>query len=65
MAIFLDEASKTATGIKEGERISGWTLRTVDPRSTILEGSGRTVTLDLPEPAAQENSATPVAEEPQ
>ena len=64
IAIFFDEALKTATGVKEGESDSGWTLRSVDPRSAILEGSGRTVTLDLPEPAAQESppprvSATP------
>jgi hypothetical protein len=57
IAIFFDEALKTATGIKEGESASGWTLRSVDPRSATVEGSGRAVTLDLPEPAARESSA--------
>ena len=57
IAIFYDETSKIASGVREGERASGWTLRSVDPRSATLEGSGRVVTLDLPEPAAQENPA--------
>ena len=55
IAIFFNEALKTTTRIKEGESDSGWILRSVDPRSAILDGSGRTVTLDLPEPAAQES----------
>ena len=57
IAIFFNEALKTAKGIKEGESDSGWRLRSVDPRSAILDGSGRTVTLDLPEPAAEESPA--------
>jgi hypothetical protein len=57
IAIFFNEALKTATGVKEGDSDSGWILRSVDPRSAILDGSGRTVTLDLPEPAAQESPA--------
>jgi hypothetical protein len=60
IAIFFNDAVKTATGIKEGESDAGWILRSVDPRSAILDGSGRTVTLDLPEPAAQESPAPPV-----
>jgi hypothetical protein len=55
IAILLDENSKTATGVREGESASGWTLRTVEPRSVVLDGSGHTVTLDLPEPTAQDN----------
>jgi hypothetical protein len=54
IAIFFDGALNTATGVKQGDSDSGWILRSVDPRSAILDGSGRTVTLDLPEPAAQE-----------
>jgi hypothetical protein len=57
IAIFFDEGLETATGVKEGESNSGWILRSVDPRSAILDGSGRTVTLELPEPAAQESAA--------
>jgi hypothetical protein len=55
IAILLDENSKTATGVREGESASGWILRTVEPRSVVLDGSGHTVTLDLPEPTAQDN----------
>lgn len=55
IAIFFDEASKSATRLKEGERASGWTLRSVDPRSAVLEGGGHMVTLDLPEPAAKDS----------
>jgi general secretion pathway protein N len=57
IAIFFNEALKAAAGVKEGESDSGWILRSVDPRSAILDGSGRTVTLDLLEPAAQESPA--------
>ena len=55
IAILFNEALKTATGVKQGDSDSGWLLRSVDPRSAILDGSGRTVTLDLPEHAAQES----------
>lgn len=64
IAIFFDQNSKTATGVREGERANGWMLRIVEPRSTVLEGSGRTVTLDLPEPAGQESGAPHVSEAP-
>jgi general secretion pathway protein N len=57
IAIFFDEGSKTATRVREGERASEWTLRTVESRSTVLEGGGRTVTLELPEPTVPESAA--------
>ena len=56
IAIFLDQTSKIATGVREGERTSGWTLRSVESRSAVLEGSNRMVTLDLPEPTAEGTS---------
>ena len=59
IAIFYDQTSKIASGVREGERASGWTLRSVDPRSATLEGSGGTVTLDLPEPSAEAGPAPP------
>ncbi len=66
IAILLDENSKTSTGVREGDSASGWILRSVETRSAILEGSGRTVTLDLPEPTAQDDADAPprVAEAP-
>jgi hypothetical protein len=65
IAIFFDPASKIATGVREGERASGWTLRSVDSRSAVLEGGNRMVTLDLPEPATAGTSladGSPAAE---
>src|SRR5271165_1845555 len=64
IAIFYDQTSKIASGVREGERASGWTLRSVDPRSATLEGSGRVVTLDLPEPAARKSPAPRISEAP-
>src|SRR5271166_1945188 len=68
IAILLDENAKTSTGVREGDSASGWILRSVEMRSAILEGSGRTVTLDLPEPTAtaQDDADAPprVAEAP-
>ena len=64
IAIFYDETSKIASGVREGESASGWTLRSVDPRSATVEGSGRTVTLDLPEPSAQAGPAPPPVSAP-
>jgi general secretion pathway protein N len=67
IAILLDENSKTSTGVREGDTASGWILRSVETHSVILDGSGRTVTLDLPEPTAtaQDDDAPPrVAEAP-
>jgi general secretion pathway protein N len=53
IAIFFDAASKISTGVREGESASGWTLRSVDSRSAVVEGNGQTLTLGLPEPEAQ------------
>jgi general secretion pathway protein N len=52
IAILFDQTSKIATGVREGERASGWILRSVESRSAVLEGSNQVVQLDLPEPAA-------------
>jgi general secretion pathway protein N len=59
IAIFYDETSKIASGVRAGERASGWTLRSVDPRSATLEESGRIVTLALPEPPGEIGSPPP------
>jgi general secretion pathway protein N len=59
IAIFYDETSKIASGVRAGERASGWTLRSVDPRSATLEESGRVVTLELPEPSGEVGSPPP------
>ena len=58
IAIFYDQSSQTASGVRLGERASGWTVRAVEPRSATVEGSGRVVTLELPEPLAPESPAS-------
>ena len=48
IGVFLNDQSKAVTRMREGEGDSGWTLRSVDPRSAVLEKDGRMETLDLP-----------------
>jgi general secretion pathway protein N len=48
IGIFLNETSKTATKIRQGEGDSGWTLRSIDPRSAVFEGHGQMVTVEFP-----------------
>jgi hypothetical protein len=57
IALFFEGTSKTAKGVRQGEGLSGWILRSVQFRSAVLEGGGRMVTIDLPKPAVPENSA--------
>jgi general secretion pathway protein N len=52
IGIFRNEAANVTTRLREGETDSGWTLRSLDPRSAVLEGEGRMATLNLPEPGA-------------
>jgi len=53
IAILFDQASGATTDVREGERASGWTLRSVEARSAVVEGNSGAVTLDLPEADAQ------------
>jgi general secretion pathway protein N len=52
IGIFFNETSKITTRIRLGEVDSGWTLRSIEPRSAVLEGNGRMVILNLPEASA-------------
>jgi hypothetical protein len=52
IGVFLSETAKEVMKIREGEADSGWTLRSVDPRSVLLEADGRMVTLDMPDPGS-------------
>ena len=47
IGIFFNEAAKITTKIHEGGSDSGWALRSLDPRSAVLEGEGRLVTLNM------------------
>jgi general secretion pathway protein N len=53
IAIFVDQSLTNSTRIHDGERIDGWTLRSVDPRSVVLELNGQTIVLGLPNTAAK------------
>jgi general secretion pathway protein N len=52
VGIFFNETSKITMSIRLGDVDSGWTLRSIDPRSAVMESNGRLVTLDLPGPSA-------------
>jgi hypothetical protein len=58
IGIFFNEGAKTTTRIREGDHDSGWILRSLDPRSAVLEGEGRMVTLGMPEPGSAGTVAT-------
>jgi len=57
IGIFINEASQVTTRIRLGQVDSGWTLRSLDPRSAILEAAGQMVTLELPQPGASDGPA--------
>jgi hypothetical protein len=61
LAVFLNDRSKAVTRIREGESDSGWTLRSVDQRSVILENDGRMVTVELPIPGSVAGVPPPAA----
>jgi general secretion pathway protein N len=48
IAILMNESTKQTTRLREGARDSGWTLRSVDPRSAVMANEGRLVGLELP-----------------
>jgi hypothetical protein len=52
VAVFLDQTTKSFVRLHVGEAASGWYLRSVDLRTMTLEKNSQTVTLSLPEPAA-------------
>jgi general secretion pathway protein N len=50
VAVFLNSSAREVVKLRVGEADSGWTLRSVEPKSTILEKDSREVTLSLPAP---------------
>jgi hypothetical protein len=59
MGVFRNDTEQAVTRIREGEADSGWTLRSVDPRSAVLEADGRMVTLDMPDPGSTPGVSPP------
>jgi general secretion pathway protein N len=52
VAILLDSASRHVIELRIGEAESGWTLRSVTPKTTTFEKDDREVTLSMPKPGA-------------
>jgi hypothetical protein len=56
IAVFLNSVARDVVRLHLGEADSGWTLRSVAPKTTTLEKDSRQVTLSLPAPDAQSAS---------
>lgn len=48
IAIFVNLTSNETKRVREGQEEAGWTVRSVELRTTVLERNHRSVTLDLP-----------------
>jgi general secretion pathway protein N len=59
IAIFVNLTSNETKRVREGAAEAGWTLRTVELRTAVLERNSRSVTLDLPKPGAQPTPGAP------
>ena len=62
VAVVLDRTTKTLVRLRVGEAISGWILRSVDPRTMTVEKNSQTVTLALPAPGSEPANPLPVSE---
>ena len=60
IAIMLNQTTKLVMQVREGEQESGWRVKAVSLRSTIVEKDDQTVTLELPKPG-NEGAATDTA----
>ena len=50
LAIFFNQSTHQSVQLEEGRGESGWRLKSVSPRSAVVEKDGSTVTIDLPKP---------------
>lgn len=50
IAIFVNPTSNVTSRVRLGASESGWTVKSVEPRATIVEKDAQTVTLALPKP---------------
>ena len=62
VALVLDQTTKTLVRLHVGEAVSGWFLRSVDPRAMTVEKDSQTVTLALPAPGSVPANPLPVSE---
>ena len=62
IAVVLDRTTKTLVRLHVGEAISGWVLRSVEPRTMSVEKNSETVTLALPAPGSVPANPLPYSE---
>jgi general secretion pathway protein N len=60
IAIFVNQLSNETKRVREGEEESGWVVRSVELRTTVLERNHRSVTLDLPKRADPSPGGRPI-----
>ncbi len=64
IAIFVDDATKAVSRLHEGDEFSGWRVRVVLPRSTVVEKGDQSITLGLPKPGDDQPPGEMPAEMP-
>ncbi len=52
VAIFFDKSTRQETRLQEGSEEGGWRLKSVEPRSVVVERDGLIVTIDFPKLAS-------------
>lgn len=52
IAVVRDQSTNSLVRVRVGEAVSGWTLRTVEPRSVTVEKDSHSVTVALPAPGS-------------
>jgi general secretion pathway protein N len=62
VAVVLDRTTKTLVRLHVGETVSGWILRSVDPRTMTVEKNSQTATVALPAPGSLPANPLPIAE---
>ena len=61
IAIFVNLTSNETKRVREGAAEAGWTVRSVELRTTVVERNNRSVTLDLPKPGSAPGTGMPPA----
>jgi hypothetical protein len=64
VAIFFDQSARRNTRLQEGSEEEGWHLKSIFPRSAVVEKDGSTVTIELPKPAVNSAAIGKQAETP-
>jgi hypothetical protein len=64
VAIFFDQSARRNTRLQEGSEEEGWHLKSILPRSAVVEKDGSTVTIELPKPAVNSAAIGKQAETP-